>query len=229
MDKKLSIKNWSSDDQPREKLLAKGNASLSDAELLAILLGSGNHDESAVELAKRILSSTNHNLNELGKMTVSDLQKFKGIGLAKAVTIAAAMEIGRRRKVTEVLKKEKINSSSDLFGLMHPLLGDLPVEEFWVILLNRAHKVIDKVKLSQGGISGTVIDARMVLKNAIDKLASSIVLCHNHPSGNTVPSQADKQITSKLKSAAALMDIHLIDHIIIGDNNYYSFADSGTL
>jgi DNA repair protein RadC len=229
MDNKLSIKYWSDDDRPREKLLLKGTAALSDAELIAILLGSGSRDESAVALSKRLLRSVSNNLNELGKQTVNDLQKHKGIGEAKALSIVAALEIGRRRKIAEVLQKDKINASKDAYDLMQPVLSDLPYEEFWVILLNRANRVIEKIKLSQGGISGTVIDVRLILKIAIEKLASSIILCHNHPSGNIQPSHSDNTVTHKLKEASKYLDINLIDHIIIGENNYYSFADEGEL
>ncbi|NBC82343.1 MAG: DNA repair protein RadC [Bacteroidetes bacterium] len=229
MDKKLSIKNWSSDDRPREKLLQKGTAALSDAELIAILLGSGSRDESAVELARRLLNSAANNLNELGRQTVHDLQKHKGIGEAKALTIVAALEIGRRRKISEVLEKEQISTSNDVFELMQSVLADLPYEEFWILLLNRANRIIEKIKLSQGGISGTVTDVRLILKFAIDKLASAIILCHNHPSGNIQPSHSDRNITHKLKEACIHMDINLIDHIIIGENKYYSFADEGIL
>lgn len=229
MENKLSIKYWSDDDRPREKLLQKGTAALSDAELTAILLGSGNRDESAVALSKRLLNSVSNNLNELGKQTVNDLQKHKGIGEAKALTIVAALEIGRRRKIAEVLQKEQVTSSKDAFALMQPVLSDLPYEEFWVILLNRGNRIIEKIKLSQGGISGTVIDVRLILKFAIEKLASSIILCHNHPSGNIQPSHSDNTVTHKLKEACKHLDVNLIDHIIIGENNYYSFADDGNL
>ncbi len=227
--KNLSIKKWSLEDRPREKLLNKGISSLSDAELIAIIIRLGSKDESAVELAKRILSSVQHNLNELGKLTVEDLQKYKGMGEAKAIGILAALELGRRRKLSESVKKEKITSSRDIYDIFHPLLADLPNEEFWIILLNRSNKIIERQRISQGGLSGTVTDVRMILKTALEKLASSIILCHNHPSGNLTPSDADISITQKIKESGKLMDISLLDHIIVTDGNYYSFADEGLI
>ncbi len=227
--KKLSIKNWALEDRPREKLLAKGISSLSNAELIAILIGSGSKDESAVELSKIILNKVKNNLNELGKLTVNDLQSNKGIGEAKAITIIAALELGRRRKLADILIKNKITSSKDVFELFQQIIGDLPYEEFWILLLNRSSKIIDKRKISQGGTSGTVIDVKLILKDAIEKLATSIILCHNHPSGNTQPSDKDISITTKLKEAAKVMDIPVLDHIIITDSSYYSFADEGML
>ena len=227
MYKKLSIKEWAVEDRPREKMLAKGIRSLSEAELIAILIGSGNLEESAVEVSRRILASVNNNLNELGKKNINDLQKFKGIGPAKAITIAAAMELGRRRKETEPKEKPKVVTSADAAALFVPLLSDLPHEEFWVLLLNRNNLVIDKMLVSQGGLSGTIIDVRIILKMALDKLASSIILCHNHPSGNLVPSEADKEITRKIKEAGKHMDIPVLDHLIIGNGAYFSFTDEG--
>jgi len=227
--KNLSIKEWSLEDRPREKLLSKGISSLSDAELIAIIIGSGNKDETAVELSKRILGSVQHNLNELGKLTVDDLQKYKGIGEAKAISIVAALELGRRRKLSETIDRQKITSSRDIYEVFHPLLGDLPHEEFWIILLNRSNKIIDRQKISQGGISGTVTDIRMILHIALEKLASALILCHNHPSGNHKPSESDIAITQKIKESGSLMEISLLDHIIITDGNYYSFADEGIL
>lgn len=227
MYKKLSIKEWAVEDRPREKMLAKGIRSLSEAELIAILIGSGNLEESAVEVSRRILASVNNNLNELGKKNINDLQKFKGIGPAKAITIAAAMELGRRRKETEPEEKPKVVTSADAAALFVPLLSDLPHEEFWVLLLNRNNLVIDKMLVSQGGLSGTIIDVRIILKIALDKLASSIILCHNHPSGNLVPSEADKEITRKIKEAGKHMDIPVLDHLIVGNGAYFSFTDEG--
>lgn len=227
--KKLSIKDWAVEDRPREKLLSKGINSLTNAELIAILIGSGNRNETAVELSKRILDNVENNLNTLGKQSVKDLQKEKGIGEAKAISIMAALELGRRRKTADILKKPKVTSSNDVFEIFEPLLGDLPHEEFWILLLNRANKIIDKFKISQGGIAGTVIDVKLILKQAIDKLASSIILCHNHPSGNIHPSNSDTDITKKLKDAGQLMDIAVLDHIIVTDKKYYSFADEGNL
>lgn len=225
----LKIKDWAVEDRPREKLLQKGISSLSDAELIAILLGSGTRNESAVELSKKVLKLAENNLNELGKLGVADLTKTKGIGEAKAITIMAALEIGRRRKLSEIINKKKITQSKDVFEVFQPIIGDLPHEEFWILLLNRSNKIIDKYKISQGGVSGTVIDTKIILKNAIEKLASSMILCHNHPSGNRNPSSADDQITKKLKAGAELIDISVIDHIIIADTEFYSYADEGKL
>ena len=229
MENKLPIPNWAIEDRPREKLLAKGIQSLSDAELIAILIGSGSRNETAVELSKRILASVENNLNQLGKLTISNLQEFKGIGEAKAISIVAAMELGKRRKVTDILEKAKIGSSKDVFEIFASVLCDLPYEEFWVLFLNRANKIIHKQKISQGGVSGTVIDIRLVLKLAIEKLASGIILCHNHPSGNIQPSKSDIDITKKLKEAAKFMDINVLDHIIVTDSEYFSFADGGLM
>ena len=226
----LRIKEWALEDRPREKLIAKGLSSLSDAELLAILLGSGSSRESAVDLAKKILKDCNFNLNELGKKSISDLKKnYHGVGDAKAITIVAALELGRRRKLQENFERPKITSSRTVFDLMQPVLGDLPHEEFWVLLLNRSNKVITKFRVSQGGVSGTVIDVRLILKPAIENLASSIILCHNHPSGNVYPSEADEKITEKVRDAAEVMDIKVLDHLIITDTDYLSFADEGKL
>ncbi len=226
----LSIKEWALEDRPREKLLSKGLSSLSDAELLAILIGSGSAKESAVELSKKILKDCNNNLNVLGKKTVSDLKtKYHGVGDAKAITIVASLELGRRRKLQESEDRIKITQSRDVFDIFQSVLGDIPHEEFWVLLLNRSNKIINKYKISQGGISGTVIDVRLILKSAIDSLASSIILCHNHPSGNREPSDMDKQITKKMKEAGAIMDIPVLDHIIVTESTYYSFADEGEM
>ena len=229
MYKKLSIKEWAVEDRPREKMEIKGIRALSEAELVAILIGSGSLDESAVALSRRILASVNNNLNELGKKTNKDFQKFKGIGPVKATTISAAMELGRRRKESEPEEKLKVITSADAASIFKPLLSDLPHEEFWILLLNRNNLVIDKVMVSQGGLSGTVIDVRLILKKAIDKLACSIILCHNHPSGNLVPSEADKEITRKIKEAGKHMDIPVLDHVIIGNGSYFSFADDGLI
>ena len=227
--KNLRIKEWALEDRPREKLLNKGIGSLSDAELIAILIGSGSKNETAVELAKKILNNVQNNLKELGKLNVEDLKKLKGIGEVKAITIIAALELGRRRKHEEVKNKKKLSGSRDVYEFFQPLLGDLPHEEFWILLLNRSNKVIDQHKISQGGISGTVIDVRMILKNAIEKLACSLILCHNHPSGNLQPSDSDMKITTRLKEAAQIMDIQVLDHLIVTDNAYFSFADEGIL
>ena len=229
MYKKLSIKQWAVEDRPREKMEIKGIRSLSEAELVAILIGSGSLDESAVELSRRILASVNNNLNELGKKTTKDFQQFKGIGPVKATTISAAMELGRRRKESDPDEKPKVITSSDAASIFKPLLSDLPHEEFWVLFLNRNNLMIDKEMVSQGGLSGTVIDVRIILKMALEKLACSIILCHNHPSGNLVPSEADKEITRKIKEAGKHMDIPVLDHIIVGNGSYFSFADEGLI
>lgn len=227
--KKLSIKQWAKDDRPRERLLAGGCSSLSDAELLAILIGSGNRKETAVELSRRILGTYENSLNRLGKQTVREIMQFRGIGEAKAVTIAAALELGRRRKEEDVTEKPCIHSSRDVYTIMQPIMGDLMHEEFWILLLNRSNRLIEVLRTSQGGISGTVTDIRMILKNAIMHSASSMVLCHNHPSGNLKPSKADSEITKKMGEAARLMDVKVLDHIIMADRNYFSFADEGLM
>lgn len=225
----LKIKDWAEEDRPREKLLSKGIMSLSDAELIAIIIGSGNLDESAVELSRRILQAAQNNLSILGKFSVEDLKKFKGIGEAKAIGIVAALELGRRRKKEDAPDHLQIQSSNDVFEIFQPMLADLPHEEFWVLLMNRSNRVIDKLRVSQGGVSGTVTDIRLILKPAIEKLASSIVLCHNHPSGNHKPSENDIAITQKAKDAAKFMDIAVLDHIIICEKKYFSFADEGMI
>jgi len=225
----FSIKNWAQNDQPREKLRDKGKAVLSDAELIAILISSGNRDESAVELSKRILSSVDNNLNELGKLSINQLTNFKGIGEAKAITITAALELGRRRRGEEALKRDKISSSASVFEIMQPILGELPHEEFWIIYLNNANRIIQKGQLSKGGITGTLVDVRLVLKKAIEVGATGLILVHNHPSGTLKPSQADKQITEKLKQAGISLDIKVLDHLIITEKAYFSFADEALL
>lgn len=227
--KKLNIKEWAVEDRPREKLLSKGARSLTDAELIAILIGSGNTEETAVELSRRILTAAENNLNELGRKNIDFLKGFNGIGEAKAVAIAAALELGKRRKEEEVFNKQKITGSRDAADYFLPILSDLNHEEFWIMLLNRGNKIIDTFMVSKGGISGTVIDVRLILKNALDKMASSIILCHNHPSGTMQASNADLSITQKIKSAAELMDISVLDHLIIGQNQFLSLADEGML
>jgi DNA repair protein RadC len=226
LDKISGIKAWAEDDRPREKFLLKGKQSLSNTELLAILIATGTKNESAVDLARKILQLTNDNLNELGKLSINDLKKVKGIGEAKAITIAAALELGRRRKDEDAKQIEIVKTSREVFNYFEPLLADLPHEEFWILLLARNRKVIARVKISEGGVTGTVVDTKIIFKHAIENLASYIVLCHNHPSGNLQPSAADIQITKNLKNAAKLLDIDIVDHIIIGNNKYYSFADN---
>ena len=225
----FSIKNWSQDDQPREKLRDKGKSVLSDAELVAILIGSGNRDESAVALSKRILASANNNLLELGKLSLGQLMEFKGIGEAKAITIAAALELGRRRRSENALDRKKIKSSKSVFELMQPVIGDLSHEEFWIIYVNNSNKVIQKNQLSKGGITGTFVDIRLALKNALEVGATGIILAHNHPSGTLKPSEADKQLTKKLKTAGESLDIKVLDHLIITEKAYFSFADENLL
>jgi len=225
----LKITDWAVEDRPREKLYQKGTSSLSDAELLAILIGSGTKSRSAVDLGRELLSMADNNLNSLGKLSISDLTKIRGIGNARAVTIAAALELGRRRKLAEMPEMPQIKCSRDVFELVTPVLSDLSHEEFWILFLNRSNKVINRLKLSQGGISGTVTDVRMIMKKAIENLASGIIVCHNHPSGNLSPSESDTRITQKIKEAGNLMDIQLLDHLIISDKDFYSFADNGLL
>ncbi|WP_439182954.1 RadC family protein [Carboxylicivirga taeanensis] len=226
----LSIKEWALEDRPREKLLNKGIATLSDAELIAILIGSGSAKESAVDLARKILKDCRNNLNVLGKKSVNDLKAgYHGIGEAKAITIVASLELGRRRKLTAGEDHSKITCSKDVSAIFQPILGDLHHEEFWILMLNRSNKVIAKNKISQGGLAGTVIDVRLILKSAIDHLASSLILCHNHPSGNVQPSDADSKITKKLSEAGRIMDIPVLDHIIVTDSDYFSYADEGMI
>ena len=223
------ITNWAEDDKPREKLMLKGKSALSDAELIAILIGSGSRSESAVELSKKMLSSVDYNLNALGKLTIQQLMTFKGIGEAKAISIIAAMELGRRRRGEAALETIQITSSKVIFEMMQPILGELPHEEFWVVYLNNSNKVISKSQLSKGGITGTVVDVRLVFQTALTLAATGIVLCHNHPSGALKASEADKQITKKMKLAGESLDIKVLDHLIITEHNYFSFSDEGIL
>ena len=225
----LPITAWSEDDRPREKLLNKGRQALSDAELLAIVIGSGSRAESAVSLAKRILASASNNLNELGRVSLAELMKFKGIGEAKAISIAAALELGRRRHASLNLEKPQVRSSKDAFHALYPLVSDLPHEEFWVLLLNKANKIIGSEKISAGGTDATLVDAKVLFRKAIEGQAVSIILCHNHPSGNLKPSQADVDLTKKLKQGGEIVGVQVLDHLIIADGKYYSFADEGTL
>lgn len=227
--KPLTIKEWAEDDRPREKMIGKGVAALSDAELMAILIGSGTRNETAVAIAQRILSSTNNNLNELGKFALNDFKKIKGIGDAKGVTIMAALELGRRRKISEAINRKQISSSADVIEIFQPLLADLPHEEFWVLLLNRANKVIERVRISEGGFTATIVDVRKIMRTALDHQAIGIILCHNHPSGNHNPSDDDLKITQKLKQAATTLDISLLDHVIVTDQKCYSMADNSVL
>ncbi|MFN8690107.1 MAG: RadC family protein, partial [Cyclobacteriaceae bacterium] len=225
--RKLNIKNWSPEDRPREKLVMKGTGALSDAELIAILIGTGTTKITAVELARQMLQHVNNDLHSLARLTVKDLMKIKGIGEAKAITIVAALELGRRRKELEPEAKPKIASSKDAFELLRGDLMDLPKEEFWVLLLNRANRVIAKRRISEGGVSGTVADPKIIFKLALEELASGVIVAHNHPSGNLSASQQDIDLTRKLKEGGKLLEIQLLDHIIVAGTRYYSFADNG--
>ena len=225
----FSIKNWNEDDRPREKLLLKGRTALSDAELIAILIGSGSRNESAVSLSQRILASVSNNLSELGRLSIPELMEFKGIGEAKAISIAAAMELGRRRRNGEALERKKITSSNSVFEFVQPIIGELPHEEFWILYLNNSNKIIKSAQLSKGGITGTVVDVRLAFKEALQLGAVGIILAHNHPSGTLKPSQADIQLTKKLKTAGESLDIKVLDHLIITEKAYFSFAAENML
>ena len=225
----LKITDWAVEDRPREKLISKGISSLSDAELLAILINSGTRKKSAVDLGRELLNIVDNNLNSLGKLSVSDLKKIHGIGTARAVTISAALELGRRRKFAESPEVQQIKCSKDVADIFQPLLSDLTHEEFWILFLNRSNRVIGRIRLSQGGISGTVTDVRIIMKKAVEFLASGIIVCHNHPSGNLNPSESDTKITKKIREAGELMDIQLLDHLILSDKDYYSYADNGLI
>lgn len=225
----LPIKSWSPDDRPREKLMLKGTGALSDAELLAILIGTGSGKSTALDLSKRILDCVEHRLPELAKLKPKDLTRIKGIGPAKAITIVAAMELGRRRKETDPVEKPKVGSSQEAYDLLCGDLIDLPHEEFWVLLLNRANRLIRKHRISEGGVSGTVADPKVIFKSALDHLASGIIVAHNHPSGNRTASQSDIDLTRKLKEAGKFLEIQLLDHLIVCGPKYFSFADEGML
>jgi len=222
-----SIQDWAEADRPREKLLLKGRQSLSDAELIAILLGSGSIGESAVGLAQRILGSVENNLHELGKRSIKDLQRFKGIGEAKAISIAAALELGRRRQITDLRDRPRISSSRDAYNVIAPFLSDLHHEEFWLLFLNKACEVLARERLSTGGTAGTVADVKIAFKQALDARASAMIAVHNHPSGNLKPSDADMDLTRKMKEAGKILDLPLLDHLIVSERGYYSFADEG--
>ena len=224
-----ALTSWAVEDRPREKVMANGIQYLSDAELLAILLGSGTKHITAVELARQILKEAGNSLQELGRKGIGELIRIKGVGPAKATSILAALELGRRRAGMQHSEKIPVKSSETVYRLFHPLMGDLEHEEFWLLMLNRANRILGRFKVSQGGLSGTVIDTRIILKKALDNLASSIIVCHNHPSGNKQPSDADVKITEKLKKAAEMLEIKLLDHVIIADKSYFSFADEGLI
>jgi DNA repair protein RadC len=225
----FGIKAWAEADRPREKLTQKGKHTLTDSELLAILIRSGTREESALELSKKILHSVSNDLTELSKMSVAELSRHKGMGVVKAITVVAALELGRRKREAEASRKINITSSKDVASLFEPLLADLPHEEFWLLMVNRANQIISRQNLSKGGVTGTVVDPKLIFKLAVDCLASGIVLIHNHPSGNNKPSDADIRLTKKIKDAGLLLDISVLDHIIIAGTSYYSFADSGMM
>lgn len=225
----FSIKSWNEDDRPREKLIRKGRSVLSDAELIAILIGSGSRDESAVALSKRLLASAENNLNQLSKKSIKELRDFKGIGEVKAISIIAALELGKRRGAQQVLEKKKIASSISAFELLQPLIGELPHEEFWVIYLNNSNKVLQTSQLSKGGITGTLVDIRLAFKQALALGAVGLILAHNHPSGTLNPSESDIKLTNKIKAAGESLDINILDHLIITEKAYFSFADEQML
>ena len=229
MTERLTITQWAEEDRPREKMMMHGASALSNAELLAILIGSGSAEESAVELTRKILNDYHNNLNELGKASIGELCRYKGIGLAKAISILAASELGKRRKEESVKERIAILSSKDVYECFYPMMCDLPTEECWVLLLNQASKIIDKTKISAGGLSATAVDVRCILREALLKRASAIVLCHNHPSGNIRPSKEDDLLTRHVAQASECMDIRLVDHIILTDGAFYSYADEGRI
>ncbi len=225
----LVLKSWAEEDRPREKLVLKGKASLTDAELIAILIGSGTKKETAVELSRRILDAVRHDLHELARMSVKELCAFQGIGEAKAIAIIAALELGKRRHHSPGLVRSKISSSKDVADIFHPLLCDLLVEEFWILMLNRANLLIGPKKISEGGMTGTVADSKVIFRNALERSAVSIILCHNHPSGNLRPSEADLKLTKRLKEAGESIEIAVLDHLIVTQTGYFSFADEGLM
>lgn len=224
-----TIKSWAEEDRPREKMLSKGKEALSNSELLAILIGSGNSKESAVDLSRRILSDKNDNLIEMSKLNINELMKYNGIGEAKAVSIMAALELGRRRRYSEALEQPSIKNSKIAYECFYAYLSDLNHEQFWIMLLNNANKIIKLKQIGVGGMTGTTADPKKIFKCALENNAASVMLCHNHPSGNTTPSNADKQITNNLIKAGQFLEIKILDHIIIGNDNYFSFADEGLL
>ena len=229
MAEKLTITQWAEEDRPREKMMLHGVSALSNAELLAILIGSGNTEDSAVELMRKVLNDYRNNLNELGKASIDELCRYKGIGPAKAITILAASELGKRRKEEAIEERPAILSSRDVYQCLHPLMCDLPTEECWVLLLNQANKLIDKVKVSTGGLSATAVDVRCILREALMKRASAIALCHNHPSGSIRPSREDDLLTKQVAQASECMNIRLVDHVILTDGAFYSYADEGRI
>jgi len=229
MTERLTITQWAEEDRPREKMMLHGVSALSNAELLAILIGSGNTEESAVELMRKVLADYSNNLNELGKASIDELCRYKGIGPAKAITILAASELGKRRKEEKVEERVAILSSKDVYECFYPLMCDLPTEECWVLLLNQASKIIDKVKIGAGGLNATAVDVRCILREALLKRASAIALCRNHPSGNIRPSREDDRLTQQVNQASQCMNIRLVDHVILTDGAFYSYADEGRI
>ena len=227
--KSFPITDWAEEDRPREKLMSKGVSVLSNAELLAIIMRSGSPEDNAVELAQKMLADFDNNLGELGKATVCRLKNYRGVGEAKAIGIVAALELGRRRNASELIERNSFMCSGDIFRLFHQKLGDLPHEEFWMLFLNSSNKYMDMQRLSVGGLEGTSADARIMMKMAIERNATRIAVCHNHPSGNVKPSKLDIDLTRRIKEGGALLEIKLIDHLIVGDNKYYSFADEGMI
>lgn len=225
----LGIKQWAEEDRPREKLILKGKASLSDAELIAILLGSGTRTLTAVDLAKQVLNGSGNDLHQLARLSVKELQKYKGIGEAKAINIVSALELGRRRKEAEILKRPVISSSNDVYSYIRPELMDQPHEEFWLILLKRNNEVIRKLQISRGGVSGTIVDPKIIFNRALEELASGLIMVHNHPSGNIKPSQQDIRLTKKIKQAGEFLEIPVLDHLIFTNDGYFSFADESML
>lgn len=226
---KLTIKSWALDDRPREKLETKGKSVLSDAELIAILIATGNKEESAVDLSKRILMSVDCNINQLATLTLEDLTRFKGIGNAKAITIITALELGKRRHVESLIRKPKIISSNDVFKAIHLEIGELKHEEFWALYLDNSNSILDKLQLSRGGLTSTLVDVRVLFKRAIEVSSVAVIVCHNHPSGKIAPSESDKLLTDKIKESGEILDIKLIDHLIITQKDYFSFADQGLI
>lgn len=227
--KKLTIKSWAVEDRPREKLMLQGKEKLTDAELITILIGSGTKEESALELSKRVLSSVNNNINQLASLPLEKLMEFKGIGEARAINIITALELGKRRHFTQMKQKPMIKSSKDVFRIIYPVIGELEHEEFWVLFLNNSNKVISKKQLSKGGITATMVDVRLLFKRAVELASVGVIVCHNHPSGKLSPSNSDKQLTTKIKEAGNTLDIKLLDHLIITQKEYFSFADNGLI
>ena len=229
MSERLTIANWSPDDQPREKLRDRGPQALNNAELLAILVGSGYPGVSAVELMQKILTDCGNNLNTLGKMAIHDLMKYKGVGEAKAITILAACELGKRRQMEKPEERPELGTATRIYNNMHPLMQDLDTEEFWVLLLNQGHRLIKRLRIAHGGISEVTVDVRIIIRAAVLSNATIIAVCHNHPSGNISPSKADDNITQQIKKACEVMRLHFMDHVIITDGQYFSYHESGKL